>query len=106
MTGMEETMRNIQKDGAEVRLMRRGLDAGLAKAAQVLEETKSKYVIYIERALLFSATIIPLHHRISALGNHVQFLFSVFRFVAIKIRISLVIHNAINACAISRGCVI
>ena len=42
MTGMEETMRNIQKDGAEVRLMRRGLDAGLAKAVIVLEETKEK----------------------------------------------------------------
>ncbi|KAJ1425498.1 hypothetical protein B484DRAFT_397878 [Ochromonadaceae sp. CCMP2298] len=40
MTGMEETMRNIQKDGAEVRLMRRGLDAGLAKAVVVLEDTK------------------------------------------------------------------
>ena len=25
MTGMEETMRNIMKDGADVRLMRRGL---------------------------------------------------------------------------------
>ena len=44
MTGMEETMRNIQKDGAEVRLMRRGLDAGLAKALLVLEETKMKWV--------------------------------------------------------------
>lgn len=42
MTGMEETMRNIQKDGMEVRLMRRGLDAGLAKALHVLEETKMK----------------------------------------------------------------
>eukprot|EP01032_Pedospumella_encystans_P029875 gene29875-33721_t len=40
MTGMEDTMRNIQKDGMEVRLMRRGLDAGLAKALLVLEETK------------------------------------------------------------------
>lgn len=42
MTGMEETMKNIQKDGVEVRLMRRGLDAGLAKALLVLEETKVK----------------------------------------------------------------
>jgi hypothetical protein len=42
MTGMEETMRNIQKDGMEVRLMRRGLDAGLAKALLVFEETKMK----------------------------------------------------------------
>lgn len=44
MTGMEETMRNIQKDGTEIRLMRRGLDAGLGKAVVVLEETKNKYV--------------------------------------------------------------
>jgi len=42
MTGMEETMRNIQKDGAEIRLMRRGLDAGLGKAVIVLEETKQR----------------------------------------------------------------
>ncbi len=40
MVGMEDTMRAIQKDGNEIRLMRRGLDAGLAKAAIVLEETK------------------------------------------------------------------
>lgn len=45
MTGMEETMRNIEKDGAEIRLMRRGLDAGLAKAQLVLEETKSNLAI-------------------------------------------------------------
>ncbi len=42
MTGMEETMHNIQKDGVDVRLMRRGLDAGLAKAVAVLEETRMK----------------------------------------------------------------
>jgi len=45
MTGMEETMRNIMKDGADVRLMRRGLDAGLAKAHLVLEETKAYLVV-------------------------------------------------------------
>lgn len=42
MTGMGETMNNIQKDQAEVRLMRRGLDAALAKAVAVLEETRQK----------------------------------------------------------------
>jgi hypothetical protein len=40
MVGMEDTMRAIQKDAAEVKLMRRGLDAGLAKAVIVLEETR------------------------------------------------------------------
>jgi hypothetical protein len=42
MVGMEDTMRSIQKDEAEIVLMRRGLDAGLAKAVIVLEETKVK----------------------------------------------------------------
>lgn len=42
MVGMEDTMRTIQKDGGEVRLMRRALDAGLAKAVSVLEETKTR----------------------------------------------------------------
>lgn len=42
MTGMQETMRNILKEGAEVHLMRKGLDAGLAKAKFVLDETKEK----------------------------------------------------------------
>lgn len=41
MVGMEDTMRSIVKDGNEVRLMRRGLDAGLAKAIMVYEETKA-----------------------------------------------------------------
>jgi hypothetical protein len=40
MTGMEETHRNIHKEGAEIRLLRRNLDAGLAKAVAVLDETK------------------------------------------------------------------
>lgn len=40
MVGMEDTMRSIQKDCADVVLMRRGLDAGLAKAVIVYEETK------------------------------------------------------------------
>ena len=40
MTGMEDTERNIRKEGAEIRLLRRDLDAGLAKAVRVLEETK------------------------------------------------------------------
>lgn len=42
MTGMEETMRNISKEGMEIRLLRRDLDAGLAKAVAVLEETQFK----------------------------------------------------------------
>ena len=41
MTGMEETMRNIAKEGYEIRLLRRGLDSGLAKAVAVLEETQA-----------------------------------------------------------------
>ena len=41
MTGMEETMRNISKEGMEIRLLRRGLDAGLAKAVAVYEETQA-----------------------------------------------------------------
>jgi hypothetical protein len=41
MTGMEETMRNISKEGMEIRLLRRGLDAGLAKAVAVYEETQT-----------------------------------------------------------------
>lgn len=40
MTGMEETHRNIHKEGAEIRLLRRNLDAGLAKAVNVLDKTK------------------------------------------------------------------
>ena len=45
MVGMEDTMRAIRKDGNEVRLMRRGLDAGLAKAVLVFEETKHMLAI-------------------------------------------------------------
>jgi hypothetical protein len=41
MTGLEDTMRAIKKEEAEIRLMRRSLDAGLAKAMLVLEETRS-----------------------------------------------------------------
>lgn len=41
MTGMEETMRNIAKEGYEIRLLRRGLDSGLGKAVAVLEETQA-----------------------------------------------------------------
>ena len=41
MTGMEETEKNIRKEGAEIRLLRRDLDAGLAKAVKVLDETKT-----------------------------------------------------------------
>jgi hypothetical protein len=40
MVGMEEAMNAIMKEGNEVRLLRRGLDAGLAKAIAVLEETE------------------------------------------------------------------
>lgn len=42
MVGMEDTMTAIQKDATEVRLMRRALDAGLAKAQLVLDETKQR----------------------------------------------------------------
>jgi hypothetical protein len=41
MTGMEDAMKAVVKEGAEVRLLRRGLDAGLAKAEQVYEETQA-----------------------------------------------------------------
>jgi len=41
MTGMEETERSIRKEGSEIRLLRRDLDAGLAKAVKVLEETEA-----------------------------------------------------------------
>ena len=40
MVGMEEAMNAVIKEGNEVRLLRRGLDAGLAKAIAVLEETE------------------------------------------------------------------
>jgi hypothetical protein len=41
MVGLEETMRSIRKEAMEIRLMRRALDAGLAKAVTVLTETKA-----------------------------------------------------------------
>ena len=40
MTGMEETHKNITKEGAEIVLLRRDLDAGLSKAIKVLDATK------------------------------------------------------------------
>lgn len=53
MTGLEDTMRAIRKEEAEIRLMRRSLDAGLAKALLVLEETRSKYVTAGRREAMF-----------------------------------------------------
>jgi hypothetical protein len=46
MAGMEEVMKTIQKEEQDVRHLRRGLDAGLAKAKDVLEETQAKYVLH------------------------------------------------------------
>jgi len=40
LNGMEEAMKAIEKEGAEMILLRKGLDAGLAKAVNVVEETK------------------------------------------------------------------
>ena len=34
-------MNNITKEGGEIRLLRRGLDAGLAKALSVMEESQT-----------------------------------------------------------------
>jgi hypothetical protein len=42
MVGLEDTMKAIRKEEAEIRLLRRSLDAGLAKAMLVLEETLTK----------------------------------------------------------------
>jgi septal ring factor EnvC (AmiA/AmiB activator) len=42
MVGMEQSMHAITKEASEIRLLRKGLDVGLAKAVNVLEETKSK----------------------------------------------------------------
>ena len=47
MNGMEETMGTLIKESGEIRLLRKGLDAGLAKAVAVLEETQMKFVIII-----------------------------------------------------------
>lgn len=41
MTGMEEAMKAVVKEEQEVHLLRRNLDAGLAKAVAVLEETQA-----------------------------------------------------------------
>ena len=45
MTGMEEAMKSVQKEGVEVRLLRKGLDAGLAKAVLVLEQTQANLAV-------------------------------------------------------------
>lgn len=42
MNGMEETMRAIEKEAREVKLLRRGLDSGLARASHVEEETRAR----------------------------------------------------------------
>lgn len=41
MAGMEEAMNALDKEGNEVRLLRRALDAGLAKAVAVYDETQT-----------------------------------------------------------------
>jgi len=40
LNGMQETLKTIEKEGVDVRHLRRDLDAGLAKAVAVLEETQ------------------------------------------------------------------
>lgn len=45
MTGMEDVMSAIQREGMEVRLMRKSLDAGLAKAVLVYEETQDRLAV-------------------------------------------------------------
>ena len=40
LNGMEEAMKAVEKEGAEMILLRKGLDAGLAKAVAVVDETK------------------------------------------------------------------
>lgn len=42
MNGMEETTNTLIKESGEIRLLRKGLDAGLAKAVAVFEETQMK----------------------------------------------------------------
>ena len=42
MSGMEEVMQAIRKEGQDVRLLRRTLDIGLAKVLLVLEKTQTK----------------------------------------------------------------
>lgn len=43
LNGMQDTLRQIEKEGIDVRHLRGDLDAGLAKAAIVLEETNFLY---------------------------------------------------------------
>lgn len=45
MNGMEETMLAIQKEAREVKLLRRGLDSGLARAQHVEEETRARLAL-------------------------------------------------------------
>ena len=40
LNGMQDTLKTIEKEGVDVRHLRRDLDAGLAKAVTVLEETQ------------------------------------------------------------------
>jgi len=40
LNGMQETLKTIEKEGVDIRHLRRDLDAGLAKAVAVLEETQ------------------------------------------------------------------
>ena len=42
MNGMEEALKGIDKESKEVRLLRRGLDSGLARAVHVEEETRNR----------------------------------------------------------------
>jgi hypothetical protein len=57
---MQETMTNITKESAEVHLMRKGLDAGLAKVALVCEETKIKF--FFMCCLLESLLLLLLYY--------------------------------------------
>ena len=40
LNGMQDTLKQIEKEGVDIRHLRRDLDAGLAKAVSVFEETK------------------------------------------------------------------
>jgi hypothetical protein len=42
LTGMEEAMRSIRREGEDVKLLRRNLDIGLAKAMSVLDDTQTR----------------------------------------------------------------
>jgi hypothetical protein len=39
---MEEAMRSIRREGEDVKLLRRNLDIGLAKAMSVLDDTQTR----------------------------------------------------------------